>query len=107
MQTLLIPVIDFDVVRRYSELEGCAVTSVAEGVSQRLDVAIQTIRFRLDERGASIYSEAIAAGGTPPPPLLFDKPFLIYLKRRSARNPYFAAWIANTELLVCSPPPQK
>lgn len=32
--------------------------------------------------------------------MIFDKPFLIMLKRAGAKSPYFALWVANVELLV-------
>jgi hypothetical protein len=30
---------------------------------------------------------------------VFDRPFLIYLKKRGATRPYFAMWVDNAELL--------
>ena len=30
---------------------------------------------------------------------VFDRPFLIYLIERGADQPYFAAWIENTEFM--------
>ena len=65
----------------------------------KIALAAQTVRFRLDERGAVLKSEAIVWGGIGEQ-LIFDKPFLILLERRDARNPYFALWVGNAELLV-------
>ncbi len=31
--------------------------------------------------------------------LVFDKPFLLYMKEKGAKNPYFAIWIENAELM--------
>jgi hypothetical protein len=83
---LFIPVVDFDVCRRYIELE-------------RDGIALQQIAFKLNETGVTIQSEAstIRNGHQH---LIFDKPFLIMLRKTQARNPYFALWIANAELLV-------
>jgi hypothetical protein len=35
-----------------------------------------------------------------PREFIVDRPFLIVIKRRSAEQPYFVAWIDNAELLV-------
>ena len=60
-------------------------------------------RFRLDERGAVLKSEAyhgpVASKGGPRQ-FIFDKPFLILLEREDAAQPYFALWVDNAELLA-------
>ncbi len=88
---LFIPVIDFDVLRSYDEVTGggspCA-------------VALQQIRFKLNERGAVLKSEALIAKGLARQDLVFDKPFLVMIQRTDASQPYFALWVANAELLV-------
>ncbi|MBN2131481.1 MAG: hypothetical protein JW741_18420 [Sedimentisphaerales bacterium] len=81
---LAIPVLDFDISRRYSEL-------AEEGI------AMQLIRFRLDERGAVLKSEAIVRNAIVD--FIFNKPFLVMLQRIDAKQPYFALWVANAELL--------
>jgi len=35
-----------------------------------------------------------------PKKMIFDKPFLILLKRKDAKNPYFGLWNTNTELMI-------
>jgi hypothetical protein len=45
-------------------------------------------------------SESIMAGGIAPRNIIFNKPFLIMLKRHEAKSPYFALWVANAEILV-------
>jgi len=32
--------------------------------------------------------------------MIFDKPFLVVLRREGAKAPYFALWVDNAELLV-------
>jgi hypothetical protein len=32
--------------------------------------------------------------------MIFDKPFLIYLKEKEGKYPYFAMWVNNAELLI-------
>jgi len=65
-------------------------------------LALQNIRFRLDERGAILKSEAAMAACLPNEPrqFIFDKPFLILLERHDAAQPYFALWVDNPELLA-------
>ncbi|MCX5643718.1 MAG: hypothetical protein NTZ17_03390 [Phycisphaerae bacterium] len=88
---LFVPVIDFDVLRRYDELLG-------EG--SPFAMPLQQIRFKLNERGAVLKSEALAAAGKTKQNLVFDKPFLVMIQRTDASQPYFALWVANAELLV-------
>jgi len=101
LEDLYVPVLDFDILRRYSELCGHSIRTA----NKRLDgtsivIAAQTVRFRLDERGAVLKSEAIMAGALMERSFVFDKPFLILIKRREANRPYFALWVGNAELLV-------
>lgn len=101
MEDLFIPVLNFDILRRYPELCSRPIRSP----NKRLDgtgigLAAQSIRFRLDERGAVLKSEVVFAKGETPRNLVFDKPFLILLKRREAAHPYFALWVGNAELLA-------
>jgi hypothetical protein len=32
--------------------------------------------------------------------MVFDKPFLLIMKRKDATNPYFGLWVSNAELMV-------
>ncbi len=101
METLWIPVLDFDLVRDYDEIIRRKVAT-GDGKASGLPIAIarQSIRFRLDETGAMLKSEAIGALGGLAKSYFFNKPFLVLLERRGARNPYFALWVDNAELLV-------
>ena len=99
---LIVPVVDFDRAREYTELYGHTI----HAANKELDglpiiFAKQSIRFRLDERGAVLRSEAGIGmgGGIAQRHLIFDKPFLILLERKDANNPYFALWVGNAELL--------
>lgn len=98
---LYVPVLDFDVLRRYRELEMRTITAGRPGLKgAHIASALQTIRFRLDETGAVLKSESILLRSIARTNMVFDKPFLIMLKRRNARNPYLALWVGNPELLV-------
>ena len=86
MSSLLVPVLDFDVVRHYDELSA-------------VDTALQQIRFKLDETGAVLKSEAVSVKARSEE-LIFDRPFLVMIQKADSQNPYFALWVANAELLV-------
>jgi hypothetical protein len=66
--------------------------------------AWQTMKFRLDEEGASLETLAHAPASmddvSPGRKMVCDGPFLILLARGSAELPYFALWVENDELLV-------
>ena len=65
----------------------------------------QFIDFKTDRFGAAVGSGAILGTDndhTPEPDrdrYHFDGPFLIVLKKRTAKNPSFVMWVENTELL--------
>jgi len=100
-ESLCVPVIDIDILRRYAELENKQIigsTGLFAGAT--IGIAVQTTRFHLDERGTRVESRTVFASGLPSRKLIFDKPFLVILSRRHAKNPYFVLWIDNTEVLV-------
>ncbi len=107
---LKIPKLNFDITRRYRELEGGNLVVSDPQVAPDLVIlsAVQNIRFQLDEEGVRLRSEShiafgCAAAPSPPSPqhiMVFDKPFLIMLQRSGAAVPYFALWVANPEILV-------
>jgi hypothetical protein len=86
---LRIPVIDFDLIRDYPGL-----------LDLGFLIARQRTRFRLDEAGAVLKSEALNAFFATPEQPVFSGPFLVLLERKGAANPYFALWVANAELLT-------
>lgn len=106
--TLMVPVLNFDLMREFTELYAGAMRSNNPDIgSTRFGVALQQIRFRLDESGAVLKSEAAGGPGggmrpKKPQPLnlIFDKPFLIMIQRIDRGTPYFALWVDNAELLV-------
>jgi len=95
---LIVPVIDFDLTRDYAELTGRPL-HVRKFNGQPIGMATQQIRFKLDERGAVLKSEALIAvlGSSE---LAFNQPFLVLLQYQDNELPYFAAWIDNPELLI-------
>jgi len=106
---LIVPKFNFDLTRSYSELIGRSLVVKNPAVAKDLVLlaAVQNIRFQMDEKGVRLRSEAhmqfgCAAPEHPQPEhvMIFDKPFLVVLKREGANAPYFALWMDNSELLV-------
>ncbi len=99
-ESLVVPIIDLNIRRRYTELEGHFLTN-PKWSTIFLGVGEQTICFRLDEKGARLESTANQRGDSAggPAQSIFDKPFLHYLKKKSSEEPYLAIWIETPELL--------
>jgi hypothetical protein len=103
-ESIVVPVLNFDLLQAYGDLCNKSVTTAGPLKGTPFVLAMQSIRFRLDERGAILKSEAgeVKSCDEPEPPrqFVFDKPFLILLERKDAARPYFALWVDNAELLV-------
>jgi hypothetical protein len=112
---LAVPLVNFDVTRAYSELYSPSggpplrVVAANPQVAKDLEVlsAVQNIRFQMDEEGVRLKSDSHMSIGcmarTAAPVahlLIFDKPFLILMKRQGAAAPYFALWMGSAELMV-------
>lgn len=103
-EVFAMPIVEIHLTKRFDELVGKEFTSPGpEG--RQLTMARQDIRLRLDESGAKLESSATAMGvdsiiNTNPRAFRLDKPFLLLLKERGDKAPYFAAWIADPEVLV-------
>jgi hypothetical protein len=107
-EPLWIPLIGLNMHNRYRELEDKPFQ--APQFSGPIVWTSQDLRFRLDETGALVESQA--AGTTKsttlmplesrrqPRILLFDRPFLVMLRRIEAKTPYLAVWIGNADLLL-------
>jgi hypothetical protein len=96
---LLIPKLNLNILHSYSELlkkylrnKGFEGYWIAE--------ALQSIRFSLTEKGALLSSDTHISVFCDHRLLVFDKPFLLYLKEKGAKYPYFAMWVGNAELMV-------
>lgn len=105
-ENLKIPKLDFDIFHRFSDLEEKYFLN-NDFQDYLIVKAIQSIRFRLNEKGALLRSEAsiwALRGGViaswPPRSFIFNKQFLILLKEKNTKYPYFAMWIDNAELLL-------
>ncbi len=81
---------------RFTELIDRTVTNAGMPIVE----ALQTIKFRLDRSGVLLESEALVEIGAIPREFLFNRPFLIYMKKRDADRPFFVLWVDNAELLT-------
>lgn len=105
---VVIPKFNFNIETNYNTLEGNKFN--ANNQKFQIERAWQRTAFILDESGAEIESEAGIEVATEameeeyekpkPKKMVFDKAFLILLKRTDAKNPYFGLWTTNTELMT-------
>jgi hypothetical protein len=98
--TLLVPNIAWRVSHRFKELEGKDkqfLNPALQGLY--LDTAVQMIQFRLDRNGAELASES--KDYVKPGASFFNvnRPFLVYMKMRGGKRPFFVMWVENAELL--------
>jgi hypothetical protein len=92
---LLVPAMDWRLNHRFTELEG----DVGAG-GEQIARAFQSIGFRLDRFGAAVDSDAaMIVVLCEDRDYIFNRPFLVMMRRRQAVQPFFAAWIGNAELL--------
>lgn len=101
---ILIPIIDFNFYTKYPNLKNS--TFKIDDEPYTIEEIKQRIQFRLDQNGAIVESdfETVVAsvdevGEIKPKKLIFDKPFIIFLKRKDSKFPYFAAYIRDSRLL--------
>jgi hypothetical protein len=59
----------------------------------------QTIQFRLDRGGAELASESKVEVKPGASLFHFDRPFLLIMKKRGGKRPFFVMWVDNAELL--------
>lgn len=98
--TLVVPNIVSQITHRYKELEGTDKQfSNRELRGLHLDTAMQVIRFRLDRSGAELASESKVYVKPSASYFHLDHPFLIIMKKRDAKRPFFVMWVDNAELL--------
>jgi hypothetical protein len=95
---LLVPNMNWRIHHDFAELSGRAFTNPSLA-TKVLVAALQTIEFRLDRSGAQLRSHSgiKLAGGMRE--LIFDRPFLIYMKKRKGGEVFFSMWVENAELM--------
>jgi hypothetical protein len=97
--TLLVPDIVWNIAHHFSELEGRRFQN-GQLKKQPIEVAEQDIAFSLNRNGVELRSEARIVTESAPIDYVFNHPFLLYMKKRGAAQPYFAMWVENAELLA-------
>lgn len=104
-EEVLVPTMRWRIEHRFRELEGpdrLVLNNRFQGIT--LAAAYQDIEFRLDAKGAVVESSALAAPASakdrPHTDFVFDRPFLVYLKKRDAQHPFFVMWVSDAELLI-------
>jgi hypothetical protein len=102
-----IPTIKFNIATSYKNLVGQQFLTT-DNKKHFIEEAYQRTGFILNENGAVVESAAVAAVDSAsaepiikhPKSMIFDKPFLIVIKRKEQINPYFVMTINNAELLT-------
>lgn len=107
--SLSIPKLNFDLQKDFSSLEGLVLqpSQTAHVKNLRTSTVKQLVRFQLDENGAILKSEGemgmVGSAMEAPPKIrtmIFDRPFLVLMKRWNSPHAYFALWVGNESLLV-------
>lgn len=108
--TLLVPDVNWRIEHHFRELEGEDKEFLNAALTDcYLAKVFQFVDFKMDRFGSRVESGAYTGsfklnGGehpedTDPTHYYFDRPFLIMMKKRDAKHPFFVMWVANTELL--------
>jgi len=103
-EPFLVPNLNWKLSHQFGDLEDKFLGNQGHE-SRWLEELHQRIEFRLDRSGAELRSQASgmekdAAEGERR--FVFDRPFLIVMKKRGAERPFFVMWVDNAELL-CKP----
>lgn len=108
--TLLVPDVNWRIEHDFRELEGMDKEFLNAALPKYyLAKVFQFVDFKLDrfgsrvESGAQIRSYMLNGHAHPedtdPTHYYFDRPFLIMMKKRGAKHPFFVMWVDNAELL--------
>jgi len=98
--TLLVPNMSWQVSHHFRELEGKDKRVLNPGLQGLyMDTALQTIRFRLDRSGTELRSESKTYYKPVATYFDFNRPYLIVMKKRNGKQPFFVMWVDNAELL--------
>ncbi|MCE1245970.1 MAG: hypothetical protein LWY06_04945 [Firmicutes bacterium] len=101
--TLAIPEIEFSLTTNFDELTGKKILNKANtGIT--IGGAVQAVSFHLDKTGARLKSNAellVYANGKSHKyrQLVFSKPFLICMKEKKLKTPYFLMWVDNSGVM--------
>jgi len=101
---LVIPKLRVSFSHSYDSLEGLYLRNKGWEEFYVYDM-IQDVSFLLDESGVSMESSMKLAFKQKGPTdsirrMVCNAPFLLYLKQKGGKYPYFAVWVANEELMI-------
>jgi len=97
VDVLILPEMFWEIEHRFTELIGKIVTNAKPAMP--IIEAKQGIKFKLDRYGAALESEATIEIAASPRYFHFNRPFLVYMKKRDREQPFFVMWVDNAELL--------
>ncbi len=97
-ESLGVPNMHWRIDHHFKELEGPLLNSTLQGTG--IADAVQVIEFKLDRKSSSLSGVGLAKMALGPRTFLFYRPFLIYMKKRGAKHPFFVMWVDNAELLI-------
>ncbi len=97
--TLAVPLLGFEALSSLSDLQG-ALESPAGG---RITNVAQMVQFSLDRTGAKLKSETWVKFRSGKPlrvrDFIFDRPFLLALRQREAKEPFFLLWVDDAAMM--------
>jgi prepilin-type processing-associated H-X9-DG protein len=101
--SLIVPDILYKLTHQFSELEGKEIKN-EKYLGFWFFIVKQMIDFSLSRTGVTMKSQAIIAPAPArlpePRRLYFNRPFLVYVKKRQGgTNPFFVMWVDNAELM--------
>jgi hypothetical protein len=100
---LLVPNLNWEIRHHFTDLEGPDKPLENPGFENNyIQRAEQSITFKLDRSGAELSSEFKAYCKPSATHYKYNRPFLIYIKKRGQKSPFFVMWVDNAELL-CKP----
>jgi hypothetical protein len=104
---LEIPMFNFRMIKDYKELKDKQISSPVRLNGWTIEYALQLVRFKLDQEGAKLKSEAAVSAVTSAevvqeevPQLIFDRPFLILMERKGALKGWTVTLTMATFLLT-------
>ncbi len=97
VDVLMVPEMFWEIDHRFEELIGKMINNANPPMP--IIEAKQTIKLKLDRYGVVLESSARIVVFAIPRRFIFNRPFLIYVKKRERQQPFFVMWIDNAELL--------
>lgn len=99
---LRVPYINIDTTIKYEELSGKHVKARNGFI---IELAMQNVKFKLNETGAKLSSEAVLSGSynsfedEVPIHFYFDDKFILFMKEKDKELPYMSLKVDNTDVL--------